>query len=312
MQMEALYTKLHDKYTELKMKKYSEMEQFNREQEEKFLNYMTAAEEMIEHLKNVNERLLSKIDDLTNQMTSDRSSLDSRYSEYQNLLIEEKEKTKNLSEEVERLHNQLSERFQSGNNDDDNVEGLLSPKYQVSSRDLSKGSAQRKTVKPYSGNVTEDTNVIPNASIQEVQLVQHEPAKDENSGMQSNGAVKEIQLPCSCSKDMTSSGDGRSNILHVNCVFQTLVECLVGMKFSIVNQTGGFCLSVIHQSSGYSFSLTWVKSVAGEETELLYHVLSLGTFERVAPEWMREDLMFSLRMCAVFFQRVSQITRLHT
>ncbi|KAJ7950775.1 putative Leucine-rich receptor-like kinase family protein [Quillaja saponaria] len=28
----------------------------------------------------------------------------------------------------------------------------------------------------------------------------------------------------------------------------------------------------------------------------MYHVLSLGTFERVAPEWMREDIMFSTTM----------------
>lgn len=62
---------------------------------------------------------------------------------------------------------------------------------------------------------------------------------------------------------------------------------------------------------GYTFSLTLVKNAAGLE-ELLYHVLSMGTFERVAPEWMREDLMFSISMCPIFFQKISQITMLHS
>lgn len=45
-------------------------------------------------------------------------------------------------------------------------------------------------------------------------------------------------------------GDFGSGVCHTNCIFQTLVECLVGMKFSIVNHTEGLCLSILHQSSG--------------------------------------------------------------
>lgn len=61
--------------------------------------------------------------------------------------------------------------------------------------------------------------------------------------------------------------------------------------------------------AGYSFSLTFVNSKAGE-VELLYRVLSLGTFERVAPEWMKEEVLrFSTRMCPVFFQRVSHVIK---
>ncbi|RZC51891.1 hypothetical protein C5167_020316 [Papaver somniferum] len=65
-------------------------------------------------------------------------------------------------------------------------------------------------------------------------------------------------------------------------------------------------------SSGYSFTLTWLtKASENEPLELLYHVLSLGTFERIAPEWMREDLIFSSSMCPVFFKRVSSVIGLH-
>ncbi|OIV92552.1 hypothetical protein TanjilG_02315 [Lupinus angustifolius] len=39
--------------------------------------------------------------------------------------------------------------------------------------------------------------------------------------------------------------------------------------------------------------------------------LSSGTFERVASEWMREDIMFSPYMCPVFFERVSRVIKLN-
>lgn len=61
---------------------------------------------------------------------------------------------------------------------------------------------------------------------------------------------------------------------------------------------------------GYSFSLSWISKAPAEEAELLYHVLSLGTLERLAPEWMREDIMFSPTMCPVFFERVSHVIKL--
>ncbi|PNX78670.1 protein titan9, partial [Trifolium pratense] len=58
---------------------------------------------------------------------------------------------------------------------------------------------------------------------------------------------------------------------------------------------------------GYSFSISWISKAPGEEAELLYHVQSLGTLERLAPEWMREDIMFSPTMCPIFFERVDAL-----
>lgn len=58
--------------------------------------------------------------------------------------------------------------------------------------------------------------------------------------------------------------------------------------------------------AGYSFSLTWIQHEGGEG-ELMYHVSSLGTLERVAVDWMKEDMMFSTAMCHVFFERVSRV-----
>lgn len=58
--------------------------------------------------------------------------------------------------------------------------------------------------------------------------------------------------------------------------------------------------------AGYRFSLTWIQHEGGEG-ELMYHVSSLGTLERVAVDWMKEDMMFSTAMCHVFFERVSRV-----
>lgn len=42
-----------------------------------------------------------------------------------------------------------------------------------------------------------------------------------------------------------------------------------------------------------------------EDDELLiYRLSSLGTLERVAPEWMRDVMLFSKTMCPTFFKRV--------
>lgn len=63
--------------------------------------------------------------------------------------------------------------------------------------------------------------------------------------------------------------------------------------------------------TGYSFSLTWDDEKASGEVELMYTVQSLGTYERVAPEWMREIIKFSPSMCPVFFNRIARFVDVH-
>ncbi|XP_019425364.1 PREDICTED: uncharacterized protein LOC109334194 [Lupinus angustifolius] len=97
--------------------------------------------------------------------------------------------------------------------------------------------------------------------------------------------------------------------LMINQVFRKVTVGL--FKLFSDHQTQQLCLSALHLSSGYSFSLTWISKAPEKEAELLYHVLFLGTFERVASEWMREDIMFSPYMCPVFFERVSRVIKLN-
>lgn len=49
-----------------------------------------------------------------------------------------------------------------------------------------------------------------------------------------------------------SSGGAEIDSGPANCLFQALVEYLVGMKLSTFNQTEGTCISALHQSSGNS------------------------------------------------------------
>ncbi|XP_058107160.1 uncharacterized protein LOC131250832 isoform X4 [Magnolia sinica] len=193
MEMQLLYSKLHDKYTELKMRKESEIEQYNREQKSKFMNYISAKE---------------------------------------------------LSEEVERLRNLLQEKSDSIDKNDDSIDGQLKSPYggsQLRSRDLSEGSAGLKTLRPCSGVQTEEVMVIPNAGSQEEHVMVKEPERGPGKGMPYSDALGNSQQPCSCRRTMASSGDGLNDVCHGDCHFQTLVECLVGMKFSTVNQTEGLC-----------------------------------------------------------------------
>lgn len=83
-----------------------------------------------------------------------------------------------------------------------------------------------------------------------------------------------------------------------------LVQSLVGMKFSLKNEMEGYSFSIYHEASGYSFSLTWMDQADGGEWAYKYS--SLGTLDRIALEWMKEqDIRFSMPMCHVFFQQIS-------
>ncbi|XP_068635765.1 uncharacterized protein [Aristolochia californica] len=253
-EFQVLYNQLYEKYQKLKTEKESELEKRSQEQELKFLEFVSIAENAVKSLTDENKKLKAKIDDL---IDSNRTTED-QYSKFQKLWAEEKQKTKELSGEVEALHKLIPEGFQRNNMNETNYDGKLR-----SPLGSSKVSPERNQ-KPHN---------------------------------------------C-CGSHQTYSGDDVNDIGRVNCLFQTLIQCLVGMKFSVVDQAGELSVSVLHQSSGYSFSLTLL-NCSGDEAELLYHVTSLGTFDRVAPEWMREEIVFGMNMCPVFFERVSWVTKGH-
>ncbi|XP_068662013.1 uncharacterized protein [Aristolochia californica] len=273
--MELHYSKLNDKYMKLKAEKESAQEELFQDLNGNYMKYISVAQEEIENLKNKNKRLIVELNDLKYQTASNGSKI-SESIDYKKLLMDEKEKTKMLLEEVEKLRNNNSSQLQTPL------------------------GVQNVTSQDFSAVSTRDLAAKPSTDIQiEVSVVQ---ALESCS--------RAIQPSSIAGGDSTASGD---DTRHADCLFQTLLECLIGMKCSRESQEDGLSLSVLDQSSGYSFTLTPLGNTAieGEDAELLYHVLSLGTYERVAPAWMREDIIFTMRMCRIFFQRISQVIRSH-
>ncbi|XP_011072058.1 uncharacterized protein LOC105157350 isoform X2 [Sesamum indicum] len=295
--MEALYAKLYDKYAKLKKDKESQFDKLNHDQEVKFLNYAAAADEMIQYLKTENDRLQGQVDELKSELASIRSSSDEQHIHYQKLLMEESQKNKELSEENARLqkleHNECSRCTMH----EATVHG------------------QQNSCEDTRGDERPDNSVMESIKKRKfvhtpdrmIDVEPDRPADQHVYGDKGSGIPPITKQPLCCQKKI-SSGSDAAGTSSVNCVFQYLVEFVVGMKISPLAQSNELCILAHHQSSGYSFSLTWINT-GGGEVEVVYRVLSLGTFERVAPEWMKETLIFSTSMCNVFFERVSRVIK---
>ncbi|GAB2277053.1 hypothetical protein Dimus_011761 [Dionaea muscipula] len=289
--MEELYKKLYNKYINVKAKKESEFDRINRDQEVKFINFAEAADECIEHLKSENDVLKATINELRNEVSSLRSAKDQQYVDYEELLSEERQKNQQLCLEIKRLqeaqHSECSEQ-------------LTTPQ---STQLVSDGKAHQTS--RHCGRPPKR----PRAS-NEDQFFPSSFQDPTPRALSADGTcVVPLQQPLCMNAQPDCRRRGINNAGLGNCIFHDLVEYLVGMKVSVVNQSEGLSLCIVHQASGYSFSLTWVDKASSGETELLYRVSSLGTFERVAPEWMRDVILFSMGMCPVFFSRVSRVIK---
>ncbi|CAN1783114.1 hypothetical protein LINPERHAP1_LOCUS16167 [Linum perenne] len=240
--MEPLYKKLYDKYTALKRKKASES---NRVISTKTRN-TAAAEELVQHLKDENNILHSEVSELRNEVTSISSKKDEECAKYQKLLMEENEKSKMLSNEVERLQKLLNESC-----------GLKD------------------------GMTMQGKSASPGPNKQSLKV--------HNAAGQNNDRNDEV-----VSQEVSSSSMIMTRKRRQEARTKIKDACVLRASFD---------------KTGYTFSLTWVKkSTRGElETELVYQVGTLGTFEKVVPEWMRSVIMFSISMCPIFFERLAQV-----
>ncbi|KAJ8446874.1 hypothetical protein Cgig2_016184 [Carnegiea gigantea] len=338
--MEALYIKLYEKYSKLKASKDAKLDKINQDQEVKFVEFVSAAETLIEHLTSENKRLCQTIDELRNEVRSLRAAKDQQFDEFQEHLVEEKQKNQKLSAEIEQLcniqhegiiHNDRTDRQEVQNVN--NVE--CSPPVSGDQLNGSPRRMTRKRASEFSPHVSVDQ-----LSESPMRMTRKRARLFASTDSALNGApasphvdlstgrglledhpeksVSNVHAPQpACCQFNIDSGGVSANIPCVlievfvkippTCLLQNLVEWLIGMKVSIVDQPEGRCIRVMHQSSGYSFSLTWMDKAAPCEGELLYNVSSLGTFAQVAPEWMREVIIFSMSMCPIFFERYQQL-----
>ncbi|XP_026456643.1 uncharacterized protein LOC113357457 isoform X3 [Papaver somniferum] len=228
--MENLYSKLYDKYNKLKTRKDSEIDRYNHDQEVKFTGYMAAVEELVNCLRSENDRLVTKNQDLRNELASvraDRSDKEELCVQYEKLLTEETRKGKELSEEVEKLRNLQQEGLSCSARGRYNENGQMeSPRgTYVESIHLSSVNNRKRL------STNEDTDSDSRGKLP----VAIETERDSQS----------IQKESCCGKIISSGGS-----INANCVFHTLLEFLIGMKFEFVTKADGPCLSALHQSSG--------------------------------------------------------------
>ncbi|KAI7738351.1 hypothetical protein M8C21_008414 [Ambrosia artemisiifolia] len=276
--METLYSKLYDKYTKLKVKKASEIEQLSLDQEQKFKTYVSAADELIGYLTSEKDMLHAQLGDLRQEIASIRSAKDEEQQKYEMMLLEEKEKNKQLSKEIEKLQRK-----------DFASRDIQSPRSPLSTSN----STKRKRLVMHENENENENEVVD---------------KDNNNNFISGVFHDDATQPKCCRPRLGGTGNAASDSSSNCCVFQELVECLVELKFSIeTSSDDNIQITAVHESSGYTFSLEWVKNNRPGEDEMtmMYRVSSLGTFERVAPEWMRDVMLFSKSMLSVFFKRLS-------
>lgn len=318
--MEGIYSKLHDKYIKLKSSKDAEIDSINLDQEVKFMEYKSAADELIEHLRNENFRLHSQIIDLRSEIASIRSSRADHHGE----------PTENQNEATERFQDVQNEGLHhtAGKDDTENSQSVMSGSMGVESDtiDILNSSSKRKRrkgstqVEPEAVGISRSNSTRKrckhHGNAEEVTITQkasgHAPVGDLTSEefrqIVPFGDGADINQPACCRwmQDLSGSSDAGS---ATKCVFQDLIERLLGMKLSASIQADRTCISALHQSSGYSFRLTLVEEASGGEVELVYNPISLGTFEKGAPEWMKEVIIFSMFMSPVFFERVLRVVK---
>ncbi|KAF3589670.1 hypothetical protein F2Q69_00030964 [Brassica cretica] len=92
--MEALYAKLYNKYTTLKERKFSELDEVNKKQEEKFLRFVDASEALTQHLRSEDQNSKEIIRRMRDEITEIRSARHEERLEFQNRLAEEERKSK--------------------------------------------------------------------------------------------------------------------------------------------------------------------------------------------------------------------------
>ncbi|WOL05229.1 hypothetical protein Cni_G13956 [Canna indica] len=266
--MELFNTKLYEKYKKLKKSKFVEEEEWNNKRDSELRDYQSAMEDLIEELKNSNEGLQAQL-----------YSFQEKYAECEKLMLKEAKKSQELSDEIGTLQDLL---FKKNNTNYGSLATSTSTTPQVRSVEISKSPSRQETPEPC-----------------------------EEDGTQNRGAAIltcdsykfGTDKPDCCKINLVSSGNTSEGCR--SCIFQTLMRFLVGMDFSVDSQAENLCLLVVHKMSGYSFSLTWMQHEG--EGEWMYRVSSLGTLERVALDWMKEEMIFSATMCRIFFERVSRV-----
>ncbi|KAG6539250.1 hypothetical protein ZIOFF_004412 [Zingiber officinale] len=286
--MEPLDVKLYEKYKNLKKRKFTEEEEWNHTRDAESRSFQSAVEDLIEELNKENKGLHQQLD-----------SFQEKYDECRMLLLEEGKKSKELSDEVEKLQNLLLKKKEMNN-------ALLfsSPctSSKVRSEEISKSPPGQRITESCGENGTQHkvlTVVTYNNKKTGTSMKEYYKRNFSSPGrarydleaiqkslsyllwaayeQQPSGRVSNLKQTSSVEdyerqfQSQLATFDHNNSLLYIliedkgkqsddrsNFIFQTLMRFLVGMDLYVDNQTESPSILVVHKTSGYSFSLTWI------------------------------------------------------
>ncbi|XP_057861989.2 uncharacterized protein LOC131070451 isoform X2 [Cryptomeria japonica] len=333
-EMHKNYSKLHAKYRKLKARKLDEVDAYIGQQAKKFSEYIDVAEGLLEHLRNDNSRLRSEADE---SVALNRVKiLEHQNAECQSHLLEERSKNLSLVKEVKRLEQLLLDREnmnKQAQNTNQQCQDISTQSFSFSEKsvvlqperhdgivDLPCAGLQKLSKNPTSfKEAMVQTEVIVNNCCSKCHVIIEEPGSRQICNKSASGTVS-IFNPDSYA---LSQGDkpvledtrkGFSNNVcctRANGLFQMLLQCMLGLQFSTVNERDGLEVLVLHESSGFSFKLKYLSAEDDiklrENGQILYCSVSLGTLQKIAPDWMKEEIVFSMGQANLFFDRILQV-----
>nr|CAB3476855.1 unnamed protein product [Digitaria exilis] len=135
---------------------------------------------------------------------------------------------------------------------------------------------------------TEKNNSTATQSVEQAQVIQENPTRvsPRRKTPQSSSKAKrvlwtentDISQEQECSRRHTCLTGNGTNECPSAHMFHLLLQSLVRMKITVHDGTEGFLVSVSHEATGYSFTLTWLEKPG----EWSYKLTSLGTLDRSA------------------------------
>lgn len=286
---QELYSKLHLKYQRLKERRFGEVEECIREQNKNLTAYVEAQQKLLDYLRCENNYLKLHHDPENITKTLNRSKfLEHENIECQNRLFAEHAENLTLRKEVNRLQLLLSAHM------DVNKEHSAVQTEEVQyicrscgiNRRVDVGCRERRCHGSETSQSTTDNVQV--GLGQSASFIDKDLQNDKQTG------------------EATEMVEGR-----VNSLIQVLLQCMVGFTITISNEGESSQLLFIHQSSGYSFRLKCAhhENKLTEDGELVYQVVSLGTLHKVAPDWMKEEIIFSIAQVNVFMDRLLQVVK---
>lgn len=331
-EIEKNYSKLHAKYRKLKARKLDEVDAHMGQQAKKFNAYISAAEALLEHLRNDNSRLRSEADE---SVALNRVRiLEHQNAECQSDLLEERSKNLALLKEVKRLEQLLldqenmNKQAQNRNQQSQDIStqsfsfteksAVLHPETHEAIAELSCAGLHKLSKNPTSfKEAMVETELIENICYNccsKCHAIIEEPRSRQICNKSASGTEGSCSLSQGDIPVLEDTCKGYSNnvsCMRENGLFQMLLQCMLGLQFSTVNARDWLEVLVLHESSGFSFKLKYLSSEGNiklrENGQILYCSVSLGTLQKIAPDWMKEEIVFSMGQANLFFDRILQV-----